>query len=64
MVCLLSTLLWLKNGFAYRCQWCNCSTWQLEDSNYIIKFYGKGKYDGHYMCLDCLKDKYNNDSET
>ncbi len=57
MVCFLSTLLWLKNGFTYRCQWCNCSTWELEKSNYIIKLYGKGKYDGHYMCLDCLTEK-------
>ena len=47
MVCFLSTLLWLKNGFTYRCQWCNCSTWEIEESNYIVKLYGKGKYDGH-----------------
>ena len=25
--------------------------------NYILKFYGKGKYNGHYMCMDCLNDK-------
>ena len=61
MVCFLSTFFWIKNGFSYRCQWCNASEWSIENNNYIIKFNGKGKYNGTYMCLDCLKDKLSED---
>uniref|UniRef100_A0A6C0JEN3 Uncharacterized protein n=1 Tax=viral metagenome TaxID=1070528 RepID=A0A6C0JEN3_9ZZZZ len=57
MVCFLSTIIWCKNGFCNRCAWCNISDWSVEDGNYIVKFYGKGKYNGKYMCLDCLRSK-------
>ena len=45
------------NCIIKRCEWCDTSEWGLEEPNYILKFYGKGKYNGHYMCMDCLNDK-------
>lgn len=47
-----------SNCLFNRCEWCNCSQWDLEGGNYIVKLYGKGKYDGHKMCLDCLRSKF------
>ena len=57
MSCCLNTWLWIRNGCAYKCYWCNVNEWYLQNNNYIMKFRGKGKYNGMYMCVECFAEK-------
>ena len=57
--CLLCYLAIKACGFSKTCLSCNKDQFTCARNNYILEFNGCGKYNGRYMCLQCLEKRIN-----
>ncbi len=56
MLLIMKMCLFFKNNDVYQsCSFCHAEI--DEDSPYIFKVVGLGKYNDKYICIDCLLDK-------
>ena len=46
-------------GSSKTCFSCNIDQFTCARNNYILQFTGCGKYNGRYMCLQCLEKRIN-----
>ena len=44
-------------GWEMTCVGCRTTNWTCSPNNYMVRFTGRGKYNGKDMCLECLKHR-------